>query len=46
MQKSVAELEAEVKRLLQEAKAVDQAEDQHYGKGRRGDEWPEELGFK
>lgn len=46
MQKSAAELEAEVKRLLQEAEAVDQAEDQRYGKGRRGDELPEELRFK
>jgi transposase len=46
MQKSVAELEAEVKGLLQEAEAVDQAEDQRYGQGRRGDELPEELRFK
>jgi len=46
MQKSVGELEAEVKRLLEEAEAVDQAEDQRYGKGRRGDELPEELRFK
>ena len=46
MQKSVAELNAEVQRLLQEAEATDQAEDQRYGKGRRGDELPEELRFK
>ena len=46
MQKSVAELEAEVKRLLQEAETVDQAEDQRFGKGRRGDELPKELRFK
>jgi len=46
MQKSVAELNAQVQRLLQEAEATDQAEDQRYGKGRRGDELPEELRFK
>lgn len=46
MQKSVAELDAEVQRLLQEAEATDQAEDQRYGKGRRGDELPEELRFR
>ena len=42
MQKNVAELEAEVECLLQEA----EAEDQRYGKGRRGDELPEGLRFK
>jgi transposase len=46
MQKSVAGLNAQVERLLQEAEATDQAEDQRYGKGRRGDELPEELRFK
>ena len=46
MQKSVAELEAEVRRLLGEAEATDEAEDKRYGKGRRGDELPEELRFK
>ena len=46
MQKSVAELEAEVQRLLGEAEATDEAEDKHYGKGCRGDELPEELRFK
>jgi len=46
MQKSVGELEAEVQRLLGEAEATDEAEDQRYGKGRRGDELPEELRFK
>ncbi len=46
MQKSVAELEAEVKRLLGEAEAVDEAEDKRYGKGVRGDELPEELRHK
>jgi transposase len=46
MEKSVAELEAEVKRLLSEAEAMDASEDSRYGKGRRGDEVPEELRFK
>jgi transposase len=36
-------LEAEVKRLLGEAEAVDQQEDRRYGAGRRGDELPAEL---
>jgi len=46
MEKSVAELEAEVQRLLSEAEAVDAKEDSRYGKGRRGDEVPEDLRFK
>jgi transposase len=46
MEKSVVELEAEVKRLLAEAEATDEAEDQRYGKDRHGDELPEELRFK
>jgi hypothetical protein len=46
MEKSIAELEAEVKRLLAEAKATDEAEDAEHGKGRRGDELPEALRFK
>src|SRR6266545_1149931 len=37
------QLAAEVARLLQEAAATDEAEDQEYGKGRRGDELPPEL---
>jgi len=40
------ELEAEVKRLLEQAESADAAEDALYGKGRRGDELPEELRFK
>jgi transposase len=36
-------LEAEVKALLEEAARVDGEEDAKYGKGRRGDELPEEL---
>jgi hypothetical protein len=46
MEKSVVELEAEVKRLIAEAEAADEVEDGQYGKGRRGDELPEELRFK
>jgi transposase len=46
MEKSVVELESEVKRLLAEAEAADEAEDNRYGKDRRGDELPEELRFK
>jgi transposase len=46
MEKSVMELEAEVKRLLAEAEATDEAEDRCHGKDRHGDELPEELRFK
>jgi len=46
MEKKAEELEAEVRRLLQEAQAVDEAEDALYGKSKRGDELPEELRFK
>lgn len=46
MQKSVAELEGEVKRLFSAAEETDEAEDKRYGQGRRGDELPEELRFK
>jgi transposase len=37
------QLAAEVARLLQAAAATDEAEDQEFGKGRRGDELPSEL---
>src|SRR5256886_8179864 len=37
------QLAAEVARLLQEAAATDEREDQEFGKGRRGDELPQEL---
>lgn len=46
MEKKAEELEAEVKRLLCEAQAVDDAEDAIYGKGKRGDELPEDLRSK
>lgn len=38
-----AELESEVRRMLQEAERIDREEDRTYGKERRGDELPEEL---
>jgi len=43
MEKAARELEEEVARLLAEAEEVDAEEDAKYGKGRRGDELPEEL---
>lgn len=43
MLKSEAELAAEVAAMLREAEEIDQAEDERYGKDRRGDELPEEL---
>lgn len=46
MEKKAEELEAQVKRLLEEAQAADAAEDALYGKGRRGEELPEELRSK
>ena len=46
MEKKAQELEQEVKRLLAEAKAADDDEDDKYGKGKRGDELPKELRFK
>ena len=38
-----AALQAEIQRLLEEAEALDRAEDAQYGRGRRGDELPTEL---
>jgi transposase len=46
MHKKIEELEAEVAELLAEAQRVDAEEDARYGKGRRGDELPDELKFK
>jgi len=40
------ELAREVDELLKEAEALDEKEDKRYGKGKRGDELPEELRFK
>lgn len=43
MQKSSEELQAEVEAMLKRAEAADAAEDEQHGRGRRGDELPEEL---
>jgi transposase len=43
MSETEKRLEAEVKKLLAEAERTDEEEDRKYGKGRRGDELPEEL---
>ena len=43
MVKSEAQLEKEIRELLQNAQETDLAEDLQYGKGKRGDELPEEL---
>jgi len=40
------QLQVEIERLLVEAEVTDAAEDRKYGKGRRGDELPEDLRFK
>ena len=40
------ELSREVDRLLKQAEALDEQEDKKYGKGKRGDELPEDLQFK
>jgi transposase len=46
MEKSAKELEEEVARLLSEAQKVDEQEDNLFGKGKGGDELPEDLRFK
>ncbi len=43
MGETEARLKAEIETLLRQAEATDAAEDAQYGKGRRGDELPEEL---
>lgn len=43
MSETEARLVAEVEALLAEAEAMDKAEDAQYGKGKRGDELPDEL---
>ena len=43
LEAEIAEIRANVRALLAEAEAVDAAEDERYGPGRRGDELPEEL---
>jgi transposase len=46
MKEEEARLEAEITELLHKAEAVDDEEDQRYGKGKRGDELPRELAFR
>ena len=46
MKEEEARLEAEVAELLKKADAVDEEEDQRYGKGKKGDELPKELAFR
>jgi len=43
MEKTIQQLEAEVKQLLEEAQTVDENEDAKYGKGKRFEEIPQEL---
>ena len=43
MTQAEQKLQAEVEELLRRAEETDAAEDQQYGKGKRGDELPEEL---
>ena len=43
MCKTEKQLQDEVDKLLEQAQQVDEAEDQQYGRGRRGDELPAEL---
>ena len=43
MNETEQRLQLEVEQLLKEAAAADEAEDAQYGKGKRGDELPEEL---
>ena len=46
MVKREKELEEQVQALMSKAQETDEAEDHGYGKGRRGDELPEEMKFK
>ena len=46
MEKKVVELEAEVAELLKRAESTDVEEDALYGKGKRGDELPDELRYR
>lgn len=43
LMKSKEELEEEVEKILREAEEEDRREDEKYGRGKRGDELPEEL---
>ena len=46
MKDKEAQLSAEVAELLRRTQEVDEEEDRHYGRDRRGDELPEELAFR
>jgi len=46
MDAKIAQLQEQIAGLLDEAEATDQAEDARYGRGKRGDELPEELRFR
>jgi transposase len=46
MVKKEKELAREVDKLLKQAEALDEQEDKKYGKGKRGDELPQDLKFK
>ena len=46
MKEKEGQLKAEVDDLLRRAAEVDDDEDRRYGKGKRGDELPEELAFR
>ena len=46
MREKIVELEFQVQELMAAAEAQDEAEDALHGKGRRGDELPEELRFR
>ena len=46
MREKIVELESQVQELMAAAEAEDVAEDARHGKGRRGDELPEELRFR
>lgn len=43
MVETEARLKREIDELFERAEETDRAEDRKYGKGKRGDEWPEEL---
>jgi hypothetical protein len=46
MAQKIAQLDQQVQELLGEAEATDLQEDTQYGKGKRGDELPEEVRFR
>jgi len=46
MKEKIAEWESQIQAVLEEAEAADVAEDTRHGKGRRGEELPEELRFR